>query len=142
MLPRMVRQCWRQAHLMSLTRNVRKAASLGRAPTGPLVGLSPRRPRPASALRQRSLGPACAISTEAAAEVESDGAHAPASVLEERLTWPGRTHGCGTVGETDIGQQMTVCGWVDRYRNLGGILFLDIRDHTGIVQVGGQAYCK
>lgn len=26
---------------------------------------------------------------------------------------------------------MTVCGWVDRYRNLGGLLFLDIRDHTG-----------
>ena len=28
-----------------------------------------------------------------------------------------------------------MCGWVDKYRNLGGLLFLDIRDHTGVVQV-------
>ena len=30
-----------------------------------------------------------------------------------------------------VGSPVTVCGWVDRYRNLGGLLFLDIRDHTG-----------
>ena len=30
---------------------------------------------------------------------------------------------------------MALCGWVDKYRNLGGLLFLDVRDHTGVVQV-------
>jgi aspartyl-tRNA synthetase len=30
---------------------------------------------------------------------------------------------------------VVLCGWVDKYRNLGGLLFLDIRDHTGLVQV-------
>lgn len=34
-----------------------------------------------------------------------------------------------------MGEKITVCGWVDKYRNLGGLLFLDIRDHTGILQV-------
>ena len=32
---------------------------------------------------------------------------------------------------------MTVCGWVDRFRDMGGLLFLDVRDHSGIVQVRG-----
>lgn len=60
---------------------------------------------------------------------------ASAGLLEPQLTWPARTHGCGAVTDADVGADVTVCGWVDRYRNLGGILFLDIRDHTGIVQV-------
>eukprot|EP00887_Chlorella_sp_A99_P008037 scaffold12.g8037.t1 len=58
-----------------------------------------------------------------------------AALLEPGLTWPGRSHGCGAVGAAEVGQELTVCGWVDRYRNLGGILFLDIRDHTGVLQV-------
>ena len=57
-------------------------------------------------------------------------------LLEPGLTWPARSHGAGRVGPAEVGQQLTICGWVDRYRNLGGILFLDIRDHTGILQVG------
>ena len=40
-----------------------------------------------------------------------------------------------------VGQTMRVCGWVDRYRNLGGVVFLDIRDHTGVVQVRGGCVC-
>lgn len=51
------------------------------------------------------------------------------------LTWPERSHGCGTLSVTDVPTTITVCGWVDRHRNLGGIIFLDIRDHTGVVQV-------
>jgi aspartyl-tRNA synthetase len=34
-----------------------------------------------------------------------------------------------------VGDSVTICGWVDKYRNLGGLLFLDIRDHTGVIQV-------
>jgi len=37
-----------------------------------------------------------------------------------------------------VGQEVTLCGWVDGYRNFGGLLFLDIRDHTGIMQVVSQ----
>lgn len=51
------------------------------------------------------------------------------------MTWPRRSHGCGTVTADDSGSHLTICGWVDRYRNLGGIVFLDIRDHTGVIQV-------
>lgn len=39
------------------------------------------------------------------------------------------------MGSAEVGEKITVCGWVDKYRNLGGLLFLDIRDHTGILQV-------
>jgi aspartyl-tRNA synthetase len=36
------------------------------------------------------------------------------------------------------GQEVTLCGWVDGYRNFGGVLFLDVRDHTGLVQVSAS----
>lgn len=56
-------------------------------------------------------------------------------VMHGFMKWNPRTHVCGNLGETDVGSEVTVCGWVDRHRNLGGLLFLDIRDHSGIVQV-------
>ena len=46
-----------------------------------------------------------------------------------------RTHYCGLVTEAMIGQTVTLCGWADVARNLGGICFIDLRDHEGIVQV-------
>ena len=46
-----------------------------------------------------------------------------------------RTHFCGLVDETLIGQTVTLCGWADVARNLGGVCFIDLRDHEGIVQV-------
>ena len=46
-----------------------------------------------------------------------------------------RTHTCGLVDETLIGQSVTLCGWVDVARNLGGVCFIDLRDHQGIVQI-------
>lgn len=51
------------------------------------------------------------------------------------MSWPARSHGAGDVSKADIGQEITVCGWVDRNRNLGGLGFMDIRDHTGLLQV-------
>ncbi len=57
------------------------------------------------------------------------------SLVDPTLTWPARSHGCGTLTDTHASEHITVCGWVDRHRNLGGIIFLDIRDHTGIIQV-------
>jgi len=53
-----------------------------------------------------------------------------------------RTVACGDVSEAQVGQTVTLNGWVNRNRDQGGIAFLDLRDRTGIVQVavdGGDA---
>jgi len=46
-----------------------------------------------------------------------------------------RTHFCGLIDESLIGQSVTLCGWADVARDLGGLCFIDLRDHEGIVQV-------
>jgi aspartyl-tRNA synthetase len=46
-----------------------------------------------------------------------------------------RTHFCGLIDEALTGQPVTLCGWTDVARNLGGVCFIDLRDHHGIVQV-------
>ncbi len=46
-----------------------------------------------------------------------------------------RTTYCGLVRRTHLDQEMTLCGWVDRRRDHGGVIFLDLRDREGIVQV-------
>ncbi len=46
-----------------------------------------------------------------------------------------RTHFCGLVNEALIGQTVTLCGWADVARDLGGLCFIDLRDHEGIVQI-------
>ena len=46
-----------------------------------------------------------------------------------------RTRYCGTLRKEDIGQTVTINGWVQKRRNLGGLIFADIRDRSGLVQV-------
>lgn len=46
-----------------------------------------------------------------------------------------RTHNCGLLSLNEVGATVCLNGWVNRYRNLGGLLFVDLRDRTGIVQV-------
>lgn len=46
-----------------------------------------------------------------------------------------RSHYCGLVDETLIDETVTLCGWVDRRRDHGGVIFLDMRDREGVVQV-------
>jgi aspartyl-tRNA synthetase len=54
-----------------------------------------------------------------------------------------RTHSCGALRDTDEGKEVVLFGWVASYRNLGGCLFLDLRDRDGITQVQIEAsYAK
>lgn len=46
-----------------------------------------------------------------------------------------RTHYCGQINESLIGQQVTLSGWVNRRRDLGGLIFVDMRDREAILQV-------
>ena len=46
-----------------------------------------------------------------------------------------RSHYCGLIDDRLIDQTITLCGWVDRRRDHGGVIFLDLRDREGVVQV-------
>ncbi|MBR4868973.1 MAG: Asp-tRNA(Asn)/Glu-tRNA(Gln) amidotransferase GatCAB subunit C, partial [Clostridia bacterium] len=46
-----------------------------------------------------------------------------------------RSHYCGTLNTELVDQTVTVCGWVQRQRDLGALIFIDVRDRSGIVQL-------
>ena len=46
-----------------------------------------------------------------------------------------RTHYCGAIDKNNIGQEVAIAGWIHRRRDHGGVIFFDIRDETGLVQV-------
>jgi len=46
-----------------------------------------------------------------------------------------RTHYCGLIGGQQLGLRVSLCGWADARRDHGGVVFIDLRDHEGIVQI-------
>lgn len=46
-----------------------------------------------------------------------------------------RSHYCGEISTANVGETVELCGWVHRRRDHGGVIFLDVRDRTGLVQV-------
>ena len=55
--------------------------------------------------------------------------------MAEFMTGLKRSHYCGDLRITDVEKEVTVCGWVQRQRDLGQLIFIDLRDRTGIVQL-------
>ncbi len=69
--------------------------------------------------------------------------------MAESMKGLSRSHRCTEVNNTMVGSEVTVMGWVQKSRNKGGIIFVDLRDRSGILQiifeeanVGGEAYAK
>src|SRR6187200_40107 len=55
--------------------------------------------------------------------------------MAEQLGSLARTHTCGALRPADVGRQAVLLGWVHRVRDMGAILFIDVRDRYGVTQV-------
>ena len=55
--------------------------------------------------------------------------------MAESMVGLKRSHRCTEVSSADIGKKVTVMGWVAKRRNLGSLIFVDLRDRSGILQI-------
>ena len=69
--------------------------------------------------------------------------------MAESMAGLKRSHRCTELGTANIGEKVTVMGWVQKSRNKGGIIFTDLRDRTGIIQIifeesdcGAESFAK
>lgn len=56
-------------------------------------------------------------------------------LVSQGMEWPKRTHMCGALSEEHVGQAVVLNGWVHRRRDHGELVFIDLRDRSGLVQV-------
>lgn len=95
--------------------------------------LTPRRPRWLHAATTRHSKPLPVVSSVQDAMAKPLTKTAGSSDLA--LDFTKRSHECGKLTEKDVGTRVRVCGWVASQRSHGAIAFVNLRDHTGIVQV-------
>ena len=69
--------------------------------------------------------------------------------MAESMAGLKRSCRCAEVTEANVGQKMTLMGWVQKSRNTGGIIFTDLRDRSGIIQIifeesdcGAESFAK
>lgn len=74
-------------------------------------------------------------SLSTSSEAPAAGAQAPVAPKDGGLVWVSRTGLCGELSPDDVGKRVRICGWVALHRVHGGLTFLNLRDHSGIVQV-------
>ena len=55
--------------------------------------------------------------------------------MSESMQGLHRTHRCTELSSANIGEKVTVMGWVQKRRNLGSLIFIDLRDRSGILQI-------
>lgn len=79
---------------------------------------------------------AAAVAETAQLEAADASGEADPLPLAEGLVWTNRTHSCGQLTKADVGKSVRLCGWVAQQRSHGGVAFVNLRDHTGIIQVG------
>src|SRR5438128_7342047 len=79
--------------------------------------------------------PGCEWSLAAIYNPPSASAVKKANLLLDFLGDLRRTHMCGALRPSDAGKKAVLMGWVNRRRDLGSIIFIDLRDRTGVAQV-------
>ena len=72
-------------------------------------------------------------------DVGEHSSNAGSKHVSSFLSWPTRTTSCGALNASFVGEKVSLCGWVDKQRDMGGICFADVRDHSGLVQIVGAA---
>ncbi|XAR56042.1 Aspartate--tRNA ligase [Bertholletia excelsa] len=86
-------------------------------------------------LRRRTFAVSASANQPSSAETLILNSPKPAISFKNTLEWVSRTGLCGELSESDVGKRVRLCGWVALHRIHGGLTFLNLRDHTGIVQI-------
>ncbi|MED6211076.1 hypothetical protein PIB30_070083 [Stylosanthes scabra] len=66
---------------------------------------------------------------------EAQALSSNAKIQSQTLDWVSRTAFCGELSSNDVGKKVQLCGWVALHRVHGGLKFLNLKDHSGIVQI-------